>query len=371
MTRAVLIAATLSTLIASPAVAQQPRVTNGRVVPQAAGAGLDATVRRLVAAQAEPGWIGYTVPVVSSERILCCGRDEGTWVTDGVVFRNGRWSGCGLEGDRSTAAQSGQTTSTTPPGPVHLEGPDHMVVLYRVEEKKVQKIRIFSPECELDAGGRTIQWLDAVKGSDSVALLATFVAHDEQKKDRLSDSALTAIAMHNDPAADAALERYAAPGEPEFLRKKVVFWLATTRGRRGFDVVLKVAKTDPSEEVRKSTMFALSQSREADALSSLIQFAKQDASPRVRGEAIFWLSQKAGQQAAKEITAAIEQDPNTEVKKRAVFALSQLPKDEGVPLLIQVAKTNTNPVVRKQAMFWLGQSHDPRALEFFEQVLAK
>jgi HEAT repeat protein len=59
------------------------------------------------------------------------------------------------------------------------------------------------------------------------------------------------------------------------------------------------------------------------------------------------------------------------VKKRAVFALSQLPKDEGVPLLIQVAKTNTNPVVRKQAMFWLGQSHDPRALQFFEQVLAK
>jgi len=57
------------------------------------------------------------------------------------------------------------------------------------------------------------------------------------------------------------------------------------------------------------------------------------------------------------------------VKKKAVFALSQLPKDEGVPLLIQVARTNHNPAVRKQAMFWLGQSHDPRALAFFEQVL--
>jgi len=59
------------------------------------------------------------------------------------------------------------------------------------------------------------------------------------------------------------------------------------------------------------------------------------------------------------------------VKKKAVFALSQLPKDEGVPLLIEVAKTNKNPAVRKQAMFWLGQSHDSRAVEFFEQVLAK
>jgi hypothetical protein len=34
-----------------------------------------------------------------------------------------------------------------------------------------------------------------------------------------------------------------------------------------------------------------------------------------------------------------------------------------------VAKNNRNPEVRKQAMFWLGQSQDPRALTFFEEVL--
>ena len=54
-----------------------------------------------------------------------------------------------------------------------------------------------------------------------------------------------------------------------------------------------------------------------------------------------------------------------------MFALSQLPKEEGVPLLIRVAQSNRNPQVRKQAMFWLGQSNDPRALAFFEQVLAR
>jgi hypothetical protein len=40
-------------------------------------------------------------------------------------------------------------------------------------------------------------------------------------------------------------------------------------------------------------------------------------------------------------------------------------------MLIQVAKTNRNPVVRKQAIFWLGQSHDPRALDYLEQILSK
>ena len=73
----------------------------------------------------------------------------------------------------------------------------------------------------------------------------------------------------------------------------------------------------------------------------------------------------------KAITERIEQDPDTDVKKKAVFALSQLPREEGVPLLINVARTNANPAVRKQAMFWLGQSKDPRALAFFEEVLTR
>jgi HEAT repeat protein len=59
------------------------------------------------------------------------------------------------------------------------------------------------------------------------------------------------------------------------------------------------------------------------------------------------------------------------VKKTAVSALARMPKDEGVPLLIQVARTNRNVDVRKQAMFWLGESKDPRAVSFFEEILTK
>jgi len=51
--------------------------------------------------------------------------------------------------------------------------------------------------------------------------------------------------------------------------------------------------------------------------------------------------------------------------------LSQLPKEDGVPQLIHVADTNGNPVVRKEAFFWLGQSQDPRALAYLEQVLKR
>ena len=46
----------------------------------------------------------------------------------------------------------------------------------------------------------------------------------------------------------------------------------------------------------------------------------------------------------------------------------------GLPVrrsLIDIARSNRNPAVRKQAMFWLGQSNDPRAVKFFEDVLLK
>jgi HEAT repeat protein len=106
-------------------------------------------------------------------------------------------------------------------------------------------------------------------------------------------------------------------------------------------------------------------------VESLVRVARTHGDASVRGEAIFWLGQKAGTKASAAITERIEQDPDTQVKKKAVFALSQLPKDESVPLLIDLARKNRNPAVRKQAMFWLGQSGDPRALTFFEQVLRR
>src|SRR5436305_15206835 len=99
--------------------------------------------------------------------------------------------------------------------------------------------------------------------------------------------------------------------------------------------------------------------------------ACEDETSHVRGHALFWLAQKAGQEAVGAITRAIQSYPVTDVKTRAVFALSQLPRDEGVPKLIEVAQTNHNREVRKQAMFWLGQSHDSRALAFFEKILSQ
>jgi len=148
-------------------------------------------------------------------------------------------------------------------------------------------------------------------------------------------------------------------------------WLNGVTAGASASFLKSLVTSKTSDHLANTAIFAISQHDDPGALATLEDLARPPQPAHVRGQAIFWLAQEAGNRAASFIRGAIENDPDTEVKKKAVFALSQLPKDEGIPKLIEVAQENRNPEVRKQAFFWLGQSNDPRALAFIEQILTK
>ncbi|MEO7143960.1 MAG: HEAT repeat domain-containing protein [Bryobacteraceae bacterium] len=315
---------------ATAANAQPPRLENARIQTRNVNGNLETQFRSLVAAQSDPAWIGYQLPAVAGHQRMCEEALEG---------RNGA---------------------------VNPAAPQEFYVFYRINQKKVEKIRTSSPDCVIDAGGLPVYWLTGVAAPQSVALVETLLPQLP------NNSAIAAIALTNDPAADASLDRLVGANQPEQIRRDAAFWLGNSRGRHGYEMLLRVLHEDPSDRVREHAIFALSESREPDAMRAIIQAAHDDKSPHVRGQALFWLAQRAAHQvAATEIGAAILNDPEIEVKRRAVFALTQIPKGDGVPLLIEVARTNRTPAVRKQAMFWLGQSKDPRAVKFFEEILTR
>lgn len=339
-----------------------PKIENARLEKKVVAGPLAAEFKAWAAKSQGPQWLGYAVPQMGRDRSMCCGNYNGSWGDD-----CGR---CRLEDSHGGTNMS----SRDEPGSAKLEAPRALAILFRAENNRVMKIRIVSLDCSLDAGGLPFLWLSGVKPEESVELLETFVRGadlDAHEDEHTSHGALTAIALHADPAADRALESFTRSSEPESLRKQAAFWLGAAREKAGLAVLEKMAKSDPSSEVRAHVTFALSVSHEPGAVEDMIRMAHDDQSNHVRGQALFWLAHKAGQKAMGAITGAIENDPDTDVKKKAVFALSQLPRDEGVPKLIEVAQTNHNREVRKQAMFWLGQSHDPRALEFFEKILSR
>ncbi len=326
--------------------AQQPTVSNARFETSAFSGELSSTLR----ASDGPAWFGYAVQTMPGDHDDCC-------------YEDGRERGCTLEGGEHHYSRVRNGT------PIQLEGTDTVAVLFRIENNQVEKIRLFSLSCPLDAGGRRFVWLTGVPAEASLKYLQKLAQNGASSS--VQDGAVFAISQHDTPRADDLLEQLTRGAEPLKVREKAVFWLGAARGARGVQILKNIVSHDDSEELRDKAVFALSISKQPEAIDTLIERAKRDPSPHIRSQALFWLGQKAGKKASATIENAIENDPDAEVKKKAVFALSQLPKDESVPKLIEIARTQRDPAVRKQAFFWLGQSNDPRALAFFEQVLAK
>lgn len=338
--------------VAAPGSAQPANLTNARATTRQVTGDVARELQSVIASEVGPLWIGYELPT-----------------NDPRGPYGSEWQGrCNLE-DRSSIP-SVVTSSTT----YFLEAPKTFLVLFRIDQKRVDKVRTFSPNCRLDGGGLPFVWLTGVRPADSVTLLTDYAKQigTDTPDDRSRDTgALAAIAYHADPSADRVLEQLIAPGQPDALRERVPMLLGSARGRRGYELLRRIVKEDKSERVRERALQGLSMTLEPEAVTVMIDVARTDSSVRVRGQGYVWLGQKAGQQAVAAITSAIDQDPDTEVKRRAVTALNQLPKDQGIPLLIQVARTNKNAAVRKQAMNLLGQSKDPRALAFFEEILTR
>lgn len=315
-----------------PLAAQPKLLVNAQTDTKSAAAGLEQTLRPLITAQPQPAWIGYSVPSVRAG--LGC-----DYVRDG-------WNQAGV---------------------IHLEPPDHAVILFRVEGGEVQRIRTLSPDCQIDAGNLPVHWLNDVKPAESVALLVAMA----EKRDRYSDGAMTAIANHSDPAAEAVLKRYLDPAQPSPVRVRAVGWYGNYRGRAGYEVLKNLAANDLDERVRERAISNLSGSREADSVDFLIGIARKDANSRVRMAALSALNRRTGKKVLDTLQDAIENDPDVQVKRRAVSTLQSMPDGEGIPLLIQLAKSTRDNEIRKQAMNSLSSSHDMRAVTFFEDVLKK
>ena len=317
---------------ALPLMAQPKLLINAKVDTKSAASGLEGAYKSLLAAQSQPAWIAWEVPSVPSASLGC------EFVRDG-------YSG--------TA------------GVIHLEPPDHAIILFRVEANKMDKLRSLSPFCEIDAGGLPVHWLSDVSPAQSVALLATLVPQRELER----NGSVSAIALHADTSADPVLDKLVAPNQPEWLRKETASLIGSRRGKHGVEVLKNLIANDQSLVVKQSAISALANSKEPEALTLLIATARSDKDSKLRSQAIGTLARKPGPQVLDTINNAIANDPDPAVRRHAVDVLSNVPDDAGVPALIQLVKTSSNADVRKQAMQKLQNSHDIRAIAYFEEVL--
>lgn len=278
MTRTSL-ALVLALAAAQPASTQTtgaPRVVNGRLDARAGG-DIAAAVRTLPGGASDVAWIGYSVPA-EGEHDRCCWNKRG----DGGM---GRWT-CALEPGSAVSTREPGAAAATQPVPIE---PAHTAaVLVRVAGGAIDRIKVFSPTCTVDAGGRTVHWLGGVTADASAAWLQGQIGAASR---RLADDVLMTLAAHAAPRALDYLLTHARSGPTPQVRSQALFWLSQRAGDRAAGAITEAIDKDPDTDVKRKAVFALSQLPDAEGVPRLIDVARAHSNPAVRKQAFFWLGQ--------------------------------------------------------------------------------
>lgn len=265
------LALTLTPVVAAP---QPLHVENGKLERHAATPSLESAFRALLAAQRSPAWLGYEVPASAGHGGCCYDSTRDI----------GPCPGCRLESMRSFSFR------TPAAGRIDLEMPPGLVVLFRAEAGRVERLETLSPDCGIDLGGRTLHWIEGVSPAQSLGLLAS-LASVAERRDEVWDAALSAIALHAEAGADALLIRFARHDPRDDVRGQALFWLAQRAGDKAVAAIHEAIEQDPELEVKRQAVFALSELPDRSGVPLLIEIARTHRNPEVRREAFFWLGE--------------------------------------------------------------------------------
>jgi hypothetical protein len=244
-------------LLGGPAVAlaQPERLANGTVTTRALADSLDAALER-ARSGAEAQWVAYEIRTAPGDRWLC---DWNEW-----------------------ARHQPPATSA------RLEPADSAYVFYRVEGGRVDRIRMFSPGCAIDAGGRRVEWLTGVPAAESVKTLAALARTTER---RVADGAIAALSIHEGEPPLMATVALARSAPLPHARGQALFWLAQRAGAQSIGAIDEALASDPDTAVKRQAVFALSQLPADEGVPRLIDVARSHSNAAVRKQAMFWLGQ--------------------------------------------------------------------------------
>ena len=348
---ALMLAAALASTIVE---AQQPSIQNGRVETRQASS-IDREVQTIAKAATDPVWIGWRVPMIDGDRDLCSMYGDQNGYTRGFLAES-----------RPLGSQRPQIAPAT--GPVQLEAGTALVVLLRISENKVERMRALTGDCPIDAGGRSFYWLDGVTPAESIKYLETLtIDHHADGPEGM----LMAISLHRDAAADAVLDRIAASADGSTSRRsRAISLLGSNRGAHGLATLKQLLERETTPDVRRSIVSSIGRTMQPETVATLRSLLHdQDAS--VRASAVSAFAQRGGTAVVPEVLKIIDTDLDLSVKKRAISGLAAVPNDANLPTLIQLARTHANADVRKEAFSRVSQSKDPRAIALMQEILKK
>lgn len=172
--------------------------------------------------------------------------------------------------------------------------------------------------------------------------------------------AQAAEAIHK--AADSATR--GCPSDDDDMRAAALNALMQMDADQALPLLKKVlARRDAcSESLRRKAVFLVSQKNNEESADILLGVARNDPSADVRGQAVFWLSQVPGDRSVTLLDSILRTSKDEELQRKAIFALSQHPGERAGRLLRDMATRKDLPdETRARAILALGQMRGDEA----------
>ncbi len=218
---------------------------------------------------------------------------------------------------------------------------------------------------------QAVFWLGQVRSERAVPLLEDLLKNSKDKETK--DKALFALSQQSSPKAGQILRDFAErESEDEELREQAIFWLGQKHSEDNANYLKGLYGRVKAEALKDKIIFSLSQQRGFGNAEWVMQIALDPKeSIEMRKQALFWAGQNGG--ASTEAFASLyDKMTDAEIKEQLIFVLSQRSKDgKALEKLMEIAKTDKDKELRSKAVFWLGQSRDPRAAKFLEDLISK
>ncbi|HEX5726193.1 MAG TPA: HEAT repeat domain-containing protein [Longimicrobiaceae bacterium] len=197
----------------------------------------------------------------------------------------------------------------------------------------------------------------------ALPILRGVLARRDACSEELRSKAVFLVSQKRSPETENILLGVARNDPSSEVRQQAVFWLSQVGTERSLQFIEEILRTSPDRELQKKAIFALSQHRSPRASALLREYAERAGAPvEVREDAIFWLGQRRSEENAGYLRSLFGRLDNKELKNKVIFSLSQMRGVGNDRWLIALARNGGEDMeVRKQALFWAGQMGVPFA----------
>jgi hypothetical protein len=259
------IAGTLFALLITASLLAQ-NIDNATVKRTDASKGVGAAIAAI--GSSAPTWFAWTAPIRGQS--ICCWQGNGG---------NGCCGRCKLDGGNGFSINDKVDDDDLVPM-------SEMLVVARVEQGKVRRLRLFGGTCELDGQGKTIHLLTNASADSSVDYLISQIRNADSEGELLA-----ALSLHEHPRVIPALIQLARHDPDKEIRRHAIFWLGQKAGAKVAGELRRAIDEDPDDDVKQHAVFAISQLPRERSVPLLIDLVKTHKNRNVRERAMFWLAQ--------------------------------------------------------------------------------